>query len=36
MAISTEESHLLNIGVNKEERGLGYGEKSFKENDSCS
>ena len=30
MAISTEESHLLNIGVNKEERGLGYGENLLK------
>ena len=27
MAISSEESHLLNIGIKKEERGLGYGEK---------
>ena len=25
MAISTEESHLLNIGVNKEYRGLSHG-----------
>ena len=30
MAISTEESHLLNIGINKEERGLGYGENLLK------
>ena len=30
MAISTEESHLLNIGVNKEDRGLGYGENLLK------
>lgn len=27
MAISTDESHLLNIGINKNERGMGYGEK---------
>ena len=27
MAISTEESHLLNIGITKEARGQGYGEK---------
>ena len=27
MAISSEESHLLNIGIKKEERTLGYGEK---------
>ena len=27
MAISSEESHLLNIGIKKEERCLGYGEK---------
>ena len=30
MAISSEESHLLNIGINKEERGTGYGEKLLK------
>jgi len=30
MAISTEESHLLNIGITKESRGLGYGEKLLK------
>ena len=30
MAISSEESHLLNIGINKEERGMGYGEKLLK------
>ena len=30
MAISTDESHLLNIGINKNERGMGYGEKLLK------
>ena len=30
MAISTEESHLLNIGVNKDFRRSGYGEKILK------
>ena len=30
MAISTEESHLLNIGITKDSRGLGYGEKLLK------
>ena len=30
MAISSEESHLLNIGVNKDFRGSGFGEKILK------
>ena len=30
LAISTEESHLLNIGVNKDFRRSGYGEKILK------
>ena len=30
MAISTEESHLLNIGIKKEKRRLGLGEKLLK------
>ena len=30
MAISTDESHLLNIGINKNERGMEYGEKLLK------
>ena len=30
MAISTEESHLLNIGITKDARGKGYGEKLLK------
>ena len=30
MAISSEESHLLNIGVNKDFRGSGFGEKTLK------
>lgn len=30
MAISADESHLLNIGINKNERGMGYGEKLLK------
>jgi len=30
MAISTEDPHLLNIGITKESRGLGYGEKLLK------
>ena len=30
MAISSEESHLLNIGVNKDFRGFGFGEQILK------
>ena len=30
MAISSEESHLLNIGIEKTSRGSGYGEKLLK------